>query len=132
MTNPSIISHVSVGTNDYKKAKEFYTEVLTAVGYRMVEDLEEYKAVGFGKEFPEFWVGEPEEGEATPGNGVHVSFIADSTELVDKFYEKAMELRAKDNGAPGLREAYGPGYYAAYIFDLDGNKIEMMNWNPNA
>lgn len=132
MENPSILSHVSVGTNDYKKAKRFYTELLSSVGIRAIEDLEQFKVVGFGKQFPEFWIGEPEEGQATPGNGVHVSFLVDSNEEVDVFYKKAIELGAKDNGAPGPRKHYGPGYYGAFMIDPDGNKIEAMHWTENA
>lgn len=132
MQNPSILSHVSVGTNDYKKAKQFYTELLGSVGFKVVEDLEEYKAIGFGKQFPEFWVGEPEKDAATPGNGVHVSFLVDGNEQVDVFYNKALELGATDNGAPGPRPHYGPGYYGAFVIDPDGNKIEAMHWTENA
>jgi len=130
MENPSILSHVSVGTNDYAAAKYFYTELLTAVGFKVMEDLEAHQAICFGKQFPEFWVGTPADGEpATPGNGVHVSFFVASNELVDVFYTKALELGAIDNGAPGPREHYGQGYYGAFIIDLDGNKIEAMHWS---
>jgi catechol 2,3-dioxygenase-like lactoylglutathione lyase family enzyme len=129
MENPSILSHVSVGTNDYERAKVFYTAVLGAVGFSVIEDLAEYKCVSFGKKYPEFWVGQPQNNEpATPGNGVHVSFLVDTNELVDVFYAKAIELVATDNGAPGPREHYSKGYYAAYIIDVDGNKIEAMHF----
>ena len=132
MENPSILSHVSIGTNDYLKAKQFYTELFSTVGIRVIEDLEQFKVTGFGKQFPEFWIGEPEAGAATPGNGVHVGFLVDSNEQVDAFYKKALELGAKDNGAPGPREHYGPGYYGAFMIDPDGNKIEAMHWTENA
>ena len=107
MENPSILSHVSVGTNNYEEAKEFYKTVLEAVGFSVIEDMPQYKCVSFGKKFPEFWVEQPTNGEpATAGNGVHVSFLLDSNELVDAFYAKAIELGATDNGAPGPREQY--------------------------
>lgn len=129
MENASILSHVSVGTNDYSSAKAFYTELLSTVGFNVIEDLENYRAVAFGKQFPEFWVGEPANGDpATPGNGVHVSFLVDSNELVDAFHQKALELGARDNGAPGPRAHYGTGYYGAFVIDRDGNKIEAMHW----
>jgi catechol 2,3-dioxygenase-like lactoylglutathione lyase family enzyme len=132
MENPSILSHVSVGTNDYERAKDFYNELLSSVGFKIIEDLAEYKWVSFGKQYPEFWVGEPMNGEpATPGNGVHVSFLVDTDELVDVFYQKALELGAEDNGAPGPREHYGKGYYGAFVIDSDGNKIEAMHWTEN-
>lgn len=132
MENPSILSHVSVGTNDFEKAKAFYTALLATVGFHIVEDLSEYKAVSFGKQYPEFWVGQPENGApATPGNGVHISFMVDSNELVDVFHKKALKLGATDTGAPGPREHYGAGYYGAFVIDLDGNKIEAMHWTEN-
>jgi catechol 2,3-dioxygenase-like lactoylglutathione lyase family enzyme len=128
MENPSILSHVSVGTNNYEAAKEFYKVILEAVGFSIIEDMPEYKCVAFGKKYPEFWVGEPANGEpATAGNGVHISFLLDSPALVDTFYANAMALGAADNGAPGPREHYSKGYYAAFIIDLDGNKIEAMH-----
>lgn len=128
MENPSILSHVSVGTNNYEAAKEFYKTILEAVGFNIIEDMPEYKCFSFGKKYPEFWVGEPSNGEpATPGNGVHISFLLDSPALVDTFYANAMALGATDNGAPGPREHYSKGYYAAFIIDPDGNKIEAMH-----
>ena len=130
MENPSILSHVSVGTNDYEAAKVFYTKLLEVVGFKVIEDLVEYKAIAFGKQFPEFWVGQPLDGQpATPGNGVHVSFLVDSPALVDTWHQKALELGATDNGAPGPRPHYGPGYYGGFVIDPDGNKIEAMHWD---
>jgi len=129
MENTSILSHVSVGTNNFDAAKTFYTALLTSVGFNVIEDLSEHKAIAFGKQYPEFWVGQPLDGNvATPGNGVHVSFLVDSNELVDAFHKKALELGATDNGAPGPREHYGAGYYGAFVIDTDGNKIEAMHW----
>ena len=138
MENPSIISHVSVGTNDYEKAKAFYTPLLETVGAKVLEDLPQFKWVSYGKKYTEFWVGEPmsdtgEKGEpATVGNGVHISFMADSQEMVEAFHAKALELGATDEGAPGPREHYGTGYYGGFVRDLDGNKIEAMHWDENA
>lgn len=133
MENTSILSHVSVGTNDYDAAKAFYTALLSEVGFKVIEDMPEYKAIAFGKQYPEFWVGQPLDGEqATPGNGVHVSFLIDSNELVDVFHKKALELGATDNGVPGPRSDYGAGYYGGFIIDLDGNKIEAMHWTEHA
>lgn len=129
MKNPSIISHVSVGVKNYETAKEFYTQLFREVGITVQEDLPQYKVVGFGKQFPEFWVGESDEGEAAPGVGVHVGFMMESNEQVNVFYKTALSLGAKDNGAPGPRPQYGDEYYGAFVIDPDGNKIEAMYWN---
>jgi catechol 2,3-dioxygenase-like lactoylglutathione lyase family enzyme len=134
MENPSIMSHVSVGTNNYEQAKTFYTELLVnTLGFKIIEDLVDFKATAFGKQFPEFWIGEPHDGQpATPGNGTHIAFMADSPELVDAFHKKALELGATDDGKPGPRKHYGAGYYGAFIVDADGNKIEAMHWSEAA
>lgn len=133
MQNDSIISHVSLGTNDFKKAKTFYTELLLVIGAHLIDDIPEYEWVSFGKKYPEFWVGKPENGEvASVGNGIHVSFMVDTKEKVDAFYKKAVELGAVGEGEPGPREDYGAGYYGAFVRDLDGNKIEAMHWDESA
>ena len=62
----------------------------------------------------------------TTGNGVHVAFLTWSREEVDAFYAAAMEAGATDDGPPGLRPQYNPGYYACFVRDPDGNKIEAM------
>lgn len=63
---------------------------------------------------------------ATWGNGTHVAFQAESREVVDEFYAQALAHGGTDEGAPGLREHYGPNYYAAYVRDPDGNKLQAV------
>lgn len=121
----SVISHVSVGTNQYGRAKAFYDAVLATLQINLLMDYP--GGAGYGRKFPEFWVGVPHDGRrASPGNGVHVSFLANSVEEVKAFHAKAIELGGTDEGAPGYRGEYTPGYYAAFVRDLDGNKIEAM------
>ena len=121
----SVISHVSVGTNQYGRAKPFYDAVLATLQINLFMDYP--GGAGYGRKFPEFWVGVPHDGQpASPGNGVHVSFLANSIEEVKAFHAKALELGGTDEGAPGYRDEYTPGYYAAFVRDLDGNKIEAM------
>jgi catechol 2,3-dioxygenase-like lactoylglutathione lyase family enzyme len=121
------ISHVSVGTNDFPSAKRFYDAVLATLGLRCVMGFDE--GAGYGSEFPEFWVQLPHDGAAAnPGNGTHVCFSARSEDQVKAFHRKALELGAEDDGKPGLRKEYSDGYYAAFVRDLDGNKIEAMCW----
>lgn len=127
-TNPSIISHVSVGTSDVKRACAFYDAVLATIGARRV--LDEGFAVAYGKQFPEFWVQPPHNG-APPqvGNGAHFAFSAGSRAEVDAFHIAALAAGGKDDGAPGPRPDYGREYYGAFVRDLDGNKIEAMFWD---
>jgi len=63
---------------------------------------------------------------ATPGNGVHIGFEAPDRATVDAFYQEALRLGGRDAGPPGLRPQYSATYYAAFVFDLDGNKIEAV------
>ena len=87
-TNKSILSHVSIGTNDFDRAAAFYDKVMPALGCRRIE--EHPGAVAYGKEFPEFWVQVPVNGHpATIGNGIHISFLADSAAAVNAFHAAA-------------------------------------------
>jgi len=123
--NPSVLSHVSLGTNDYPRAKAFYDEVLATLQINCVMDFP--GAAGFGRQFPEFWIQKPHDGgTAQVGNGVHIAFLANSVEEVNAFHAKALALGGKDDGAPGPRPDYDAGYYAAFVRDLDGHKIEAM------
>ncbi len=126
--NPSILSHVSVGTNDFDKAIAFYDRVLATIGCQRM--MQHGDAVAYGKLFPEFWVNPPlDGGEATVGNGTHVAFFASSKEQVDTFYREGLAAGGTDEGAPGPRPQYGEPYYGAYLRDLDGNKIEAAYWD---
>ena len=121
----SVISHVSVGTNDYDKAKAFYDGVLATLGIRCVMDFP--GGAGYGLKFPEFWIQSPHDGNAASiGNGTHVCFNANSMQEVQAFHTKALQLGGRDDGAPGFRKEYTPEYYAAFVHDLDGNKIEAV------
>jgi catechol 2,3-dioxygenase-like lactoylglutathione lyase family enzyme len=125
MTSTSVLSHVSLGTNDYTRAKAFYDAVLATLQIRCVMDFP--GGAGYGRAFPEFWIQSPHDGgRASTGNGVHVSFLASSVDEVKAFHQKALELSGKDDGAPGYRADYAPNYYAAFVRDVDGNKIEAM------
>jgi catechol 2,3-dioxygenase-like lactoylglutathione lyase family enzyme len=121
----SILSHVSLGTNDYPRAKAFYDALLATLQIRCLMDYP--GGAGYGRAFPEFWIQSPHDGgRANAGNGVHVSFLANTINEVNAFHAKALELGGKDEGAPGYRPEYTPEYYAAFVRDLDGNKVEAM------
>lgn len=122
---PSVISHVSLGTNDYPRAKAFYDAVLATLQIGCVMAFE--GGAGYGRAFPEFWIQSPHDGgRASVGNGVHISFLANTINEVNAFHAKALELGGQDEGQPGYRPEYTPEYYAAFVRDLDGNKIEAM------
>ncbi|MGI9406126.1 MAG: VOC family protein [Hyphomicrobiaceae bacterium] len=126
--NPSIISHVSLGTNNFEKAAAFYDAVLATLGCRRV--MEHPGAIAYGKAFPEFWIHPPlDRAAATIGNGTHIGFVAGSKEAVHAFHAAALEAGATDYGAPGPREEYGAPYYGCFVRDLDGHKIEAAFWD---
>jgi len=127
--NPSILSHVSLGTNQFAQATAFYDRVLATLNIGRVLDLSEHHAVAYGRAYPEFWIQAPyDSGHAEVANGTHVAFFAASREEVDAFYAAAIAAGAKDDGAPGPRPPYGKEYYGCFVRDLDGHKIEAMAW----
>jgi catechol 2,3-dioxygenase-like lactoylglutathione lyase family enzyme len=119
-----MLSHVSVGTRDLDRATRFYDAALGALGYRRT--MSESFGCVLGIEWPEFWVQFPDEGDAGTGNGVHVAFVAPSREAVDAFHAAALAEGGADAGEPGLRD-YTPDYYAAFVRDPDGNKLEAVH-----
>ena len=130
-TRPALVSHVSVGVSDVSRAGLFYDAILAPLGARRV--LEHGVGIGYGRNFPEFWVGQPHDGRrATAGNGTHVCFNAHDVEAVAAFHRAGLAAGGFDDGAPGPRPEYAPGYYAAFLRDPDGNKVEAMCWLPSA
>lgn len=126
--NPSILSHVSIGTNNFRRAVAFYDKVLLTLGCKRV--MEHPGAVAYGKQYPEFWVGTPIDGKpASIGNGTHVSFIALTKEAVHAFHEAALAAGGVDDGAPGSRPDYGEPYYGCFVRDPDGHKVEASFWD---
>ena len=97
-----MIHHVSIGTNDLKRARAFYDKVLEVVGLRLLKADEE--SLDYGASTIIFSVETPVDGKpATPGNGVHIAFVAPGPATVDDFYRIALENGGSDDGHPGLR-----------------------------
>jgi catechol 2,3-dioxygenase-like lactoylglutathione lyase family enzyme len=134
--NPSILSHVSIGTNNFERAIAFYDAVLFPLGCKRlmeypgaIASLHGY-VLAYGKRYPEFWVGTPLDGQpATVGNGTHIGFIAPTKEAVHAFYEAALAAGGKDEGAPGGRPDYSEPYYGCFVRDPDGHKVEAAFWD---
>jgi catechol 2,3-dioxygenase-like lactoylglutathione lyase family enzyme len=130
-----MLHHVSVGVTDVARAGRFYDAVLGALGYKRVADYSPGAiAYGKSKDKPEFWVGLPHnQGLPSVGNGTHVGFIAKSKAQIEKFHDEALKAGGSNGGEPGPRPDYGPAYYGAFIYDLDGNKIEAtLSAEPKA
>ena len=119
-----MIDHVSVAVVDLAAAAGFYEAALAALGMTKLEQRP--ATVGFGKQYPEFWINRRDAVQTS--DGAHVCFRARSTEIVDAFHAAALAAGGLDDGAPGLRPHHGEGYYAAFIRDPDGNRIEAVTF----
>ncbi len=120
-----MIDHVSIGVRDLEQSAAFYETVLAAIGFAKLVSRE--NTVGFGKRYPEFWLNQrPDMERAAADRGAHVCLRAPGKELVDGFYEAALAAGADDDGAPGLRPHDAVRYYAAFVRDADGNRIEVV------
>lgn len=119
-----MLHHVSVGVMNVERAAKFYDAALGALGYKRIMEFLPY-AIGYGETRPEFWVQLPHnQNAASVGNGTHVGFIARSKGAVMKFHAAALAQGGSNNGEPGPRADYGPDYFGAFVYDLDGNKLE--------
>ncbi|MGF1908711.1 VOC family protein [Vibrio kasasachensis] len=119
-----ILNHISLGVSDVVAATKFYDDVLGALDIHRSHTIENI-ASAYGERF-EFWIGCPCEKRSSAGNGTHVAFNAASQKAVADFHTKALALGGTCEGKPGMRPEYGEGYYAAYIRDKDGNKLEAV------
>ncbi len=121
-----MLHHLSFAVADIMRAASFYDAVLAPLGYRRVYVSDNF--IGYGTEDGEdkFAVWESPDPVTPPARGFHLAFTAPSREAVDRFHAAAMAHGGADRGAPGLRENYGPHYYAAFASDPDGYHIEAV------
>jgi catechol 2,3-dioxygenase-like lactoylglutathione lyase family enzyme len=118
-----MLSHVSIGVRDLAQSRRFYDAVLDPLGYKCLLEGPEY--LGYGKVSPEFWVLVVK--NPVPANsesGLHFCFDAVRRANVDAFHHAAANTGGSDNGKPGLRKDYGDDYYAAFVRDPDGYRLE--------
>jgi catechol 2,3-dioxygenase-like lactoylglutathione lyase family enzyme len=127
-----MLHHISFAVTDIERAANFYDHVLSALGYvRVFEDLrpgEEGQAVGYGLEGQgdEFCIKQARVSSASPGPGFHLAFAAPSQDAVHAFHRQALQHGGQDNGGPGPRPEYGPDYYACFVIDPDGHRVEAV------
>lgn len=121
-----MIGYVTLGTNDLEKACHFYDQLFATIGAGRFLETEKFVAWFSAPDQAGLSVTKPFDGKpASVGNGVMVAIMMDSTEKVDAFYQKAIELGATCEGKPGPRDEVG-GFYAGYFRDLDGNKLNAF------
>jgi catechol 2,3-dioxygenase-like lactoylglutathione lyase family enzyme len=133
-----MIDHFSLPVSDYARSRAFYDKALGTLGYNLLmemTDSPDYVAAGYGPaDLPEpaFWIGAgriPGPPPVTP-EGQHIAFRAPDRAAVDAFYTAAVAAGGSDNGPPGLRPQYHPAYYAAFVLDPDGHRIEAVCHRP--
>jgi predicted lactoylglutathione lyase len=119
-----MIGYVTLGTNDIQRAARFYDALLAELGAKRAMEMDGFIAWATAPNTPMLSVIKPYDGKAASvGNGVMIAIAASSKAQVEQLYRKALELGAKDEGAPGPR---GDGFYAAYFRDLDGHKLNAF------
>ena len=117
-----MIDHIALEVRDYVRSRDFYLAALAPLGCELVMEFES-RSGGFGRDGkPFFWIRAGE-----PVARIHVAFAAPDTATVDAFYAAAIGAGGEDNGAPGPRTHYHPGYYGAFVRDPDGNNVEAVN-----
>ncbi|MEM8948140.1 MAG: VOC family protein [Pseudomonadota bacterium] len=124
----SVISHITLGTNDKERSARFYDSVLGSLGFsRLPKPPDKPLAYEKGGTMPTIYIYPPADGRpATWGNGTHIAFIADNRSQVHEFHDQALTHGGMSEGEPGPRPHYGPNYYAAYVRDPEGNKLQAV------
>lgn len=122
-----MIDHFDITVADLARSEAFYTRALQPLGiavvYRNAANRTGGQTIGFGDSAtPVFCL----RSEQVPTSPLHLAFAARSRAAVDAFHEAALAAGGMDNGAPGEREHYARGYYAAFVIDPDGHNIEAV------
>lgn len=118
-----MFDHVSLGVRDIARAGRFYDAALAPLGMTRKYDSE--GSLGYGRDAIGLWIGAAERPvPADPQSGLHFCFAAPTRASVDAFHAAALKSGGSDNGKPGLRKDYGDSYYAAFVIDPDGYRLE--------
>src|SRR6476660_10373638 len=119
----AMINHVSIGVHDVARAQRFYDAALAPLGYKCLS--EDAGSLGYGRDAVALWIGAAER-PVPPDDksNLHFCFDAPTRKSIDAFHAAALAQGGRDNGKPGLRPDYGANYYAAFVVDPDGDRIE--------
>ena len=120
----TIFNHVQIKVRDLKAARNFYDIIMGILEYEVV--LYENIVVGYGTSVHDMFEIRQQDQDALLSHHVHIAFNAKNKDMVDRFYQAAIENGAKCNGKPGYRPQYEEGYYAAFVIELDGHNIEAV------
>ena len=118
-----MFDHVSIGVSDIKRTGKFYDAALRPLGFSRLSDGE--SSLGYGDKGVQLWISAtPRPVKAYMESGLHFCFSARDRAAVDAFHAAALKAGGKDNGKPGIRKDYSPNYYAAFVVDPDGYRLE--------
>jgi len=120
------IHHLSLPWRDLKRSAAFYDPVMKALGYKRVYTNERVIGYGLVQNQDQFALRLRKREKIMTGGGFHIAFVAPSRKAVDAFHKAAMKHGGKDNGGSGLNPEYGENFYAAFVFDPDGYRIEAV------
>jgi len=122
-----MIDHISLGVGELERAARFYEATLAPLGLSRL--VTRPATVGFGKSYPEFWINlRAGMARVAPESGTHICLRAKTTGEVDAFHAAALRAGGQSDGAPGLRPHDRVRYYAAFIIDPDGNRVEAVTF----
>ena len=122
-----MIDHISVAVRDLERAARFYEATLATLGLSRL--VTRPATIGFGKTYSEFWINlRASMAPVEEGSGVHICLRAKSSGDVDAFYAAALAAGGRSDGAPGIRPHDRVKYYAAFVKDPDGNRIEAVTF----
>src|SRR5438128_4106993 len=122
-----MLDHISLGVSDLERAGRFYEATLATLGLSRL--VTRPATIGFGKAYPEFWINlRASIAAVEAGSGVHICLRARSTGEVDAFHAAALNAGGRSDGAPGLRPHDRVRYYAAFVRDPDGNRIQAVTF----
>ena len=122
-----MIDHISVGVADLDRAARFYEATLAPLGLSRL--VTRPATIGFGRNYPEFWINlRAGMTPVAPESGAHICLRARTTGDVDAFHAAALATGGRSDGAPGLRPHERVRYYAAFVIDPDGNRIEAVTF----
>jgi catechol 2,3-dioxygenase-like lactoylglutathione lyase family enzyme len=124
-----MIDHVSVAVRDLERSARFYEAALAPLGLSRL--VTRPATIGFGKNYPEFWINwRAGMAPVAPESGAHICLRAKSPLEVEAFHAAALEAGGRSDGAAGLRPHDRVRYYAAFVIDPDGNRIEAVTFPP--
>jgi len=121
-----MIDHIGIQVRDLEASKRFYQAALAPLGYRVLMEYSGFTGFGGADGKPDFWISAGGASSAP----IHIALVSPDRATVDAFHAAAIAAGARDNGAPGPRPIYHPGYYGAFVIDPDGNNLEAVCHRP--